>query len=80
MEAARLALEEIEAEEAAGIEKPPKRQAGGVIECPMFTMTPELEKKCQEYTENLKNEKKRLKTQYRIERHYKKKCILRLLK
>ena len=75
MEAARLALEEIEAEEAAGIEKPPKRQARGVIECPMFTMTPELEKRSQEYSENLKNEKKRLKAQYRIERDEKLKAM-----
>jgi len=75
MEAARLALEEIEAEEATGIEKPPKRQAGGVIESPMFTMTPELEKKCQEYSENLKNEKKRLKAQYKLERDEKLKAM-----
>ena len=60
MEAARLALEEIEAREAAGEERPVKRQAREEIVSPMFTMTPEMEKRCQEYTDNLKAEKKRL--------------------
>jgi len=75
MEATKLALEEIEAEEAAGIERPPKRQTGGVIESPMFTMTPELEKRCQEYSENLKNEKKRLAAQYILDRDAQLKAI-----
>ena len=75
MEAARLAQEEIEAEEVAGIERPLKRQAGEEIVSPMFTMTPELEKKCQEYSDNLKNEKKRLKAQYRIQRDVQLKAI-----
>jgi len=34
----------------------------------MFTITPEQAKKCDEYYENLKNEKKRLKAQCRIDR------------
>jgi len=61
MEATRLALEELEADEAAGIVRPPKRKVGEEIVSPMFTMTLELEKQCEEYMENLKNEKKRLK-------------------
>jgi len=69
MAAAKLALEEMEANEAAGIERPPEKwKAGEEIVSPMFTITPEMEKKCQEHTENLKNEKKRLKAQYRIDR------------
>jgi len=68
LEAAQRAWEEIEADEAAGIVRPPKRQAGEEIVCPMFEMTPELAKKCDEYYENLKNEKKRMKAQCRIDR------------
>ena len=41
----------------------------------MFKMTPELEKRSKEYSENLINEKKRLKAQYRIERDEKLKAI-----
>ena len=68
MAAAKLALEEIEAEEVAGLERPPKRKAGEEIVSPMFIVTPEMEKRSQEYCENLKNEKKRLEAQYRIDR------------
>ena len=46
-----------------------------MIESSMFTMTPELEKRCQEYSENLKNEKKRLATQYRLDRDAQLKAI-----
>ena len=38
-------------------------------------MTPEMEKRCQEYTENLKAEKKRLAAQYRLERDEKLKAM-----
>jgi len=75
MEAARLALEEIEAEEAAGVERPIKRQAGEEIVSPMFTVTLEMEKRCQEYTDNLKAEKKRLTAQYKLERDEKLKTM-----
>jgi len=68
MEATKLALEEIEAAEEAGEERPIKRQAGEVIFSPMFTMTPEMEKRCEEYTENLKVEKKRKEAQYKLDR------------
>jgi len=75
LERAKIAWEEIEADEAAGVVRPPKRQAGEEIVCPMFEMTPELAKRCDEYSENLKNEKKRLKAQYRIERDEKLKAM-----
>ena len=75
LEKAKIAWEEIEADEAAGIVRPPKRKAGEEIVCPMFEVTPELAKKCDEYLENMKNEKKRLKAQYRIERDEKLKAL-----
>ena len=69
MEAAKLALEEIEAREKAGEERPIKRQAGNFIFSPMFTVTPEMEKRCQEYSNHLKAEKKRKAAQYKLERN-----------
>jgi len=65
LEAAKIAWEELE---AAGIVRPPKRKAGEEIVCPMVTVTPEMAKRYDEYLENMKNEKKRLKAQYRIDR------------
>ena len=68
-------LLEIGCYKAASIVRPPKRQAGEEIVCPMFEVTPELAKKCDEYLDNMKNEKKRLKAQYRIERDEKLKAL-----
>jgi len=68
LEAAKIAWEELEADEVAGIERPPKRKAGEEIVCSMFTMTSEMVKRCKDYAENLMNEKKRLKAQCRIDR------------
>ena len=68
MEAARLALEEIEAGEEAKEERPIKRQAGKEIVSPMFIVTPEMAKRCQEYIDNLMAEKKRKVAQYKLER------------
>jgi len=66
----KLAWDEIEADEAAGIVKPPKKHKAGeeMIISPMYTVTPEEAKRNQDYYENLKNERKRLKAQQRIDR------------
>ena len=48
--------------------RPLKRLATGEIVMPMFEPTPEQQKKTEEYYQNLKNEKKRLKAQCRIDR------------
>ena len=68
LERAQQAWEEIEADEAVGIVRPPKRQVVEEIVCPMFKITPKQAKKCDEYYENLKNENKRMKAQCRIDR------------
>ena len=67
-ERAQQAWEEIE---AAGIVRPLKRLAGGEIVMPMHEVTPEEAKRNAEYYQNLKNEKKRMKAQYKIEREEK---------
>jgi len=46
-----------------------------VIESPMFIVTPELAKRSQEYSDNLKAEKKRLPAQYLLERDEKLKAM-----
>jgi len=59
-----------EEEEAGFVEtvRPLKRLATGEIVMPMFEPTPEQQKKTEEYYQNLKNEKKRLQAQCRIDR------------
>jgi len=70
-ERAQQAWDEIEADEATGIVRPLKRLAGGEIVMPMYEVTPEEAKRNVEYYQNLKNEKKRMKAQYKIEREEK---------
>ena len=59
-----------EEKEAGFVEtvRPLKRLATGEIVMPMFEPTPEQQKSNEEHYQNLKNEKKRLEAQYRIER------------
>ena len=68
---AQRVWEEIEADEAAGIIRPPKKQAGEPIVMHMYEVTPEEAKRNAEYYQNLKNESKRLKAQQRIDREKK---------
>jgi len=41
----------------------------------MFTVTPKMKKRCQEYTDNLMAEKKRKAAQYKLERDEKLKAL-----
>jgi len=70
-EAAKLALEEMEAEE----ERPSKRQSGVDIVSSMFVVTPEMAKRCKEHGDQILAEKKRKAAQYKLERDEKLKAI-----
>ena len=72
---AQRVWEEIEADEAAGFVRPPKRQAGEPIVMPMYEVTPEEAKRNAEYYQNLKNERKRRNAQCKIERDEKLKSL-----
>jgi len=71
-EAAELALEEMEAEEA----RPKKMQSTGTqIECPMFVMTLEMARRAKKYADKLTADKKKKVDQYIVEKDERLKAI-----
>jgi len=71
-EAAELAREDVEAEEA----RPKKMQSTGTQnECPMFVMTPEMAIRAKEYADKLTADKKKMAHQYIVERNERLKAI-----
>jgi len=73
-EAAKLALEEMDAEEQEL--RPKKMQPTGTqIECPMFVMTPEMASRAKEHADKLTTNKKKKADQYIVERDEQLKAI-----
>jgi len=73
-EAAKLALEEMDAEEQEL--RPKKAQSSAAqIECPMFVMPPKMAKRADEHAEKLIAEKKKKDAQYIVERDEKLKSL-----
>jgi len=71
-EAAKLAHEEIDAEE----QRASKRQPGGVdFVCPMFELTPEMASRAKEHANKLTTDKKKKDAQYIVERDEKLKAL-----
>jgi len=72
-EAAKLALEEMDAEEQMAS----KKQTGGVdIVSPVFIVTPEMAKRAKEHADKLKADKKKKDAQYIAERDEKLKAVI----
>jgi len=71
-EAAKLALEEMDAEE----QRASKKKPGGVdFVCPMFEMTPEMANKAKEHADKLIADKKKKNAQYIAQRNEKLKVV-----